>query len=267
LILTAGQGQYGAHRLADGKRVLSQPGLSPAIVASPVFGDNTIFAFGYGVDVNTASPFPQYLGQLDKNHDGQISPDEYRNIPDDPDHLMTDVMTAAANMMGSDDGIVTREKFDAWWRHAVGPTRLLAARLDCEPGAQEKPIRARELWRYDKSFVGVVPSPLLYDGVLYSIKNGGILTALDAATGRELKVGRVKGALGGYSASPVAAEGKVFLINEEGKVAVLRAGPDWDLLAVNDLGEGSFATPALSQGQIYVRTDEALYCFGPTSSR
>ena len=118
-----------------------------------------------------------------------------------------------------------------------------------------------------KGFVGVVPSPLLYDGVLYLIKNGGILTALDPATGRELKVGRVKGALGGYSASPVAADGKVFLVNEEGKVAVLKAGPDWDLLAVNDLGEGSFATPALSQGRIYVRTDEALYCFGPTGSR
>jgi len=113
----------------------------------------------------------------------------------------------------------------------------------------------------------VVPSPLLYDGVLYLIKNGGILTALDPATGRELKVGRVKGALGGYSASPVAADGKVFLVSEEGKIAVLKAGPDWDLLAVNDLGEGSFATPALSQGRIYVRTDEALYCFGPTGSR
>src|SRR6516225_6909587 len=194
LILTAGQGRYGAHRLADGKRAFSQPGLSPAIVASPVLGENTIFAFGYGSDA--ASPFPQYLAQLDRNHDGQISPEEYRNVSDDPDHLVRDVMTAAANIAGNGDGIVTREKFDAWWRHAVGPTRLLATRLDCEPGSvQEKQVRPRELWHYDKGFVGVVPSPLLYDGVLYLIKNGGILTALDPATGRELKVGRVKGAL------------------------------------------------------------------------
>ena len=266
LILTAGQGRYGAHRLADGKRVLSQPGLGSAIVASPVLGENTIFAFGYSGD--TASPFSQYLAQLDKNHDGQISPDEYRNIPDDADHLMRDVLTAAANFMGNGNGIVTREKFDAWWQHVPGPSRLLATRLDCEPGAaREKTVLPRELWRYDKSFVGVVASPLLYEGVLYLIKNGGILTALDPATGREVKVGRVKGALGGYSASPVAADGKVFLVNEEGKVAVLKAGPDWDLLAVNDLGEGSFATPALSQGRIYLRTDEALYCFGSIGSR
>jgi nitroimidazol reductase NimA-like FMN-containing flavoprotein (pyridoxamine 5'-phosphate oxidase superfamily) len=60
----------------------------------------------------------------------------------------------------------------------------------------------------------------------------------------------------------VAADGKIFILSEEGKLAVLKAGRDWDVLAVNDLGEGSFATPALSVGRIYVRTDEALYCFG-----
>lgn len=81
-----------------------------------------------------------------------------------------------------------------------------------------------------------------------------------------LKAGRVRGALGGYSASPVAAEGKLFIVSEEGKLVVLRAGRDWDVLAVNDLGEGSFATPALSAGKIYVRTDEALYCFGSSQS-
>jgi outer membrane protein assembly factor BamB len=75
------------------------------------------------------------------------------------------------------------------------------------------------------------------------------------------KTGRVRGALGGYSASPVAAEGRIFVLSEEGKLAVLRAGRDWEVLAVNDLGEGAFATPALAAGRIYVRTDEALYCF------
>ena len=262
LILTAGEGRYGAHLVADGKRVFTQPGLCPGMVASPVLGDDTIFAFGYGEAAE--SPFAEYLAQLDKNHDGQISPDEYATAPDDPHHLVTDVMTAAGKYMGNGDGIVTKEKFDAWWRHVAGPSRLLAVRLGCEPvEANEKAIRPHDLWQYDKrNFVAVVPSPLLYEGVLYFIKNGGILTTLNAATGQELKTARVAGALGGYSASPVAADGKIFLVNEEGKVAVLRAGGDWDVLAVNDLGEGSFATPALSQGRIYVRSDEALWCFG-----
>jgi outer membrane protein assembly factor BamB len=159
--------------------------------------------------------------------------------------------------MGNGDGIVTKDKWDAWVRHTSGPTGLLAVRLD-----REGP---RELWRYDKGFSGVIPSPLLYEGILYVVKNGGILTAFDPATGSVLKAGRVQGALGGYSASPVAADGKIFLISEDGKIAVLRPGRDWEVLAVNDLGEGAFATPALSAGRIYVRTDEALYCFGSSS--
>ena len=56
-------------------------------------------------------------------------------------------------------------------------------------------------------------------------------------------------------------KGKVWLPSEEGKVSVLRAGGEWEVLAVNDLGEGCYATPALAQGVIYLRTEEALYAF------
>jgi outer membrane protein assembly factor BamB len=257
LILTAGPGEYGAHRVADGKRVFSQPGLSPAMVASPVLDHDTIFAFGYGAD--SPSPFSRALSRLDKNHDGQLTPDEYENIPgDSADRQQAAVYIAIGKFMGNRDGIVTQDKWDAWGRHVGGPTGLLAVRLDTSGGA----VHPRELWRYDKGFAGVIPSPLLYDGVLYVVKNGGILTAFNPSTGEVLKTGRVRGALGGYSASPVAADGKIFLASEEGKLTVLKAGSDWDVLAVNDLGEGAFATPALSAGRIYVRTDEALYCFG-----
>ena len=76
-----------------------------------------------------------------------------------------------------------------------------------------------------------------------------------------IKAGCLQGAVGGYSASPVAAEGKVYLASEDGRVAVLRAGREWEILTVNDLGEGCFATPALSEGKIYLRSGETLYCF------
>jgi len=69
-------------------------------------------------------------------------------------------------------------------------------------------------------------------------------------------------AIEGYSASPVAADGKVYLTSEGGKITVLKAAGEWDVIAVNDLGEGAFATPALSGGKIFVRTDNTLYCFG-----
>ncbi len=76
-----------------------------------------------------------------------------------------------------------------------------------------------------------------------------------------LKQGRSPGALGEYYASPVAADGKVFLANTEGKITVLKAGKEWEVLAVNELGDEVNATPALSEGRLYVRTRGALYCF------
>ena len=94
------------------------------------------------------------------------------------------------------------------------------------------------------------------------VRDGGIITSLDAATGRLLKEGRTREALGEYYASPVAADGKVFLASSEGKITVLKASAEWEVLQVNDLADEVHATPALSEGRIYVRTRSALYCFG-----
>ena len=109
----------------------------------------------------------------------------------------------------------------------------------------------------------MVPSPILHNGILYVVKNGGILTSYDAKTGELGKAGRITGALGGYTASPVLAEGRLYLASEEGKISVVRPGlKDWEVMQVNDLADGFFATPALSSGRIYARSSEALYCFG-----
>jgi outer membrane protein assembly factor BamB len=113
-----------------------------------------------------------------------------------------------------------------------------------------------------------VPSALLYQGVLYLVKKGGIATTLDPETGVILKQGRLKDALDSYYASPVAADGKVFFVSEAGKVAVVRAGgKDWEVLSVNDLGEECYATPAIASGHIYIRTRSSLYSFGSGESK
>jgi outer membrane protein assembly factor BamB len=108
-----------------------------------------------------------------------------------------------------------------------------------------------------------VPSLLLYERVLYLVKKGGIATTLNPETGEILKQGRLKDALDSYYASPVAADGKVFFVSEAGKVAVVKAGgDDWEVLAVNDLGEECYATPAIAGSRIYIRTRSSLYAFG-----
>ena len=97
--------------------------------------------------------------------------------------------------------------------------------------------------------------------MLYTLKEGGILTSFDSKTGEILKQARLLGALGEYFSSPVASGGNIYAVSEEGKAAVVKAGGQWELLRVNDLKDGCRATPAIADGKLYVRTFGALYCF------
>jgi hypothetical protein len=119
---------------------------------------------------------------------------------------------------------------------------------------------ANIVWSYDKGLPNI-PSPLLLGGALFLLREGGILSSLDPATGAVIKQARVEGALGNYFASPVAADGKLYLASQEGKLAVLKAAAAWEVLKVNDLGEECWATPAIDGGAVFVRTQAALYCF------
>jgi len=115
------------------------------------------------------------------------------------------------------------------------------------------------LWRYRKALPNT-SSPVLYKGLIYFVRDG-IFTSLSPENGEPHKQARLAGAPGRYWSSPVAADGKIFVASEDGKVVVLRAVPDWEILAVNHLDEETFATPAIVDDRIYVRTRAALYCF------
>ena len=103
---------------------------------------------------------------------------------------------------------------------------------------------------------------LLYQGVLFMVNDSGILTSFDPATGNVIRQARLKAAIDKYFASPVGADGKVWLVSQDGTVSVVSAKGEWDVLAVNALGDEVFATPAIADGRLYVRTRSAVYCFG-----
>jgi outer membrane protein assembly factor BamB len=117
------------------------------------------------------------------------------------------------------------------------------------------------LWRYRKSLPNVA-SPLLYQSILYLVKDGGIVTTLDPASGEVLKQARLNGATDRYYSSPVGVDDKVYLFSQNGKAPVLQAGGQWEVLALNDLADECYATPAIAGSRLYVRTGRTLYCFG-----
>ncbi|MEO6221970.1 MAG: PQQ-binding-like beta-propeller repeat protein [Vicinamibacterales bacterium] len=190
------------------------------------------------------------LAQYDKDKDGRISMAELAPDKELGEHF--------GWIDTSDDKFITEAEWNVARTLGMGAGGAIALK----PGRAEGQLSDDALqWRFQKN-VPYIPAPLLYQGIFYMVKTGGIVTALDARTGALLKEGRATGAPGEYYASPVAADGKVYVLSQEGKIAVLKAGPQWEVLAVNDLGDEITATPALSNGRLYVRTRDAVYCFG-----
>jgi outer membrane protein assembly factor BamB len=106
-----------------------------------------------------------------------------------------------------------------------------------------------------------IPTPVIYKSQLYVLGNNGILTAYDVGTGQRVYQQRV-GAGGAFSASPVAADGKIYLSSEDGDVFVVKAGPTYELLATNPVGEVVMATPAISEGLIIIRGVKQVMAIG-----
>jgi outer membrane protein assembly factor BamB len=107
-----------------------------------------------------------------------------------------------------------------------------------------------------------MPTPLAYRGILYVLANNGVFDAYDPVTGDEIYRQRLPLVGSGYSASPVAADGKIYLSNEDGEMLVIEAGPEFHHIATNSMGETIMATPALSGGAIYVRAASTLFAIG-----
>ena len=105
-------------------------------------------------------------------------------------------------------------------------------------------------------------TPLIYGNELYCCRDNGILGCYDARTGKELYRERLASGRGGFSASAVAADGKVYITAEEGEIHVIKAGPTFERLTINDMGETCMATPAISKGVLYFRTRGAVVAIG-----
>jgi outer membrane protein assembly factor BamB len=125
-------------------------------------------------------------------------------------------------------------------------------------GARGDATDSHVVWKYDRG-VPTTPSPLVAGDEIYFVSDNGVATCLDARSGEVHWSERLGG---GFSASPVAAEGRVYFVNEAGVTYVVRAAVEFELLATNDLGEPSLASPAVDDGAIYLRTESHLWRIG-----
>jgi outer membrane protein assembly factor BamB len=252
-LIVPGALQVTSYYAGTGEKAWWVRGLSWQPKSLPVIDGDTIYVHAWegGGDAETPSETPTFtdtLAKRDSNHDGKLSESEFADDPKmQRGYYLLDL---------NNDGFVDEHEWDFYRARRAARNNLLAIRH----GGHGDLTGTNVIWSMQK-FLPNCPSPLIYQGVMYLVKDGGILTALDPKTGRILKQGRLAGALDTYYASPIGAADKVFLLSQQGKATVIRAGPDWEVLAVNDLEDDTFATPAIFDNNLYLRTRGMLYCF------
>jgi len=254
--------QLSAYSVADGKRVWWVRGLACEMKSIASHDDEYLYINGWGFPQNQPGQqvptisFEEGLAAYDKDKDRMITKTEISGAGGTT--KMDKLLVAAfeAFDMNRDEKLNDKD-WEVFRAMMASENGLLAIKMGGEGDQTAKAIR----WRYTKP-VPQVPSTLLYQSVLYMINDSGILISFDPATGNVIKQGRLHGAIDKYFSSPVAADDKVFLIGQGGQVSVLKAGGDWQVLAVNELDDECYATPAIADGRIYIRTRSALYAFG-----
>ena len=138
------------------------------------------------------------------------------------------------------------------------PTRVRPLQV-FRAGGRGDVTQSHRVWSFQNG--PDVPTPVTDGKYFYSVNDRGIVWCLDAKTGQEIW-GSKRIKPGTYSASPVLADGKIYVTNEDGLTTVLKAGPTFEVLAENNLNDYCLSSPAISDGQIFIRTTQFLYCIG-----
>lgn len=248
-ILVFGSHALEAYALETGHRLWWVTGVGYAPKGVPVLGPELVYVSAPGGDAPVFPPFDEGLKAFDANGDGRVQYVEARSDPEAREHF--------GWMDANGDSVIDRAEYDHIREAGAAGHGLTAIR----PGGAGDVTATQVSWRVKKGYPNVA-APIVYGNVLYMVRTGGIITSLDARTGEALKTARSESAMEEYYASPVAADDKVFFISESGKVTVLKAGRQWEILSVNDLDEQVWATPAIANGTIYIRTRHAVYAFG-----
>ncbi len=260
-----------AFDIATGERIWVAKCATTATSTPVLAGDEVLVAAWNKLGEPELRPefptFQQLIQEHDQNGDGSISRDELPTLwifhrPEGAEAPQN----GATVRFGSVDANKNKQISEQEWTQHVRRLEsfrkgyqthgILAIPINCEGLVNPDQVRTLET-------VGIpeVPSPLCDGKYVYFVKNGGVLTCLELKTGKRVYRTRTRGR-GTHYASPLIADGKIFTIAGDGRISVLTLGPDPKILATNDMQDSVYATPAIVDGIVYVRTHSTLYAFG-----
>ena len=244
-----------AYDAASGERVWWVGGLPAEMKSVPVLLGDTLWIHGYAMPFNdpgnqiSVPIFADARKAMDADGDGKIATAELADERLREVFLYFDLVP---------DGALDEPEWEMLRLSLAAANAALAVRVG---GTGDRSAEA-VLWHQHKG-IPQLPSPLVQDGLYYMLADqGGLVTVFDAASGEQLAKDRLLQGLDAYYASPVAGDGKVYVLSESGMLNVLESGKDLEVLHSANFAEPCYATPALEDGRLWLRTHGHLYCFG-----
>ncbi len=251
-LLVAGALRLTAYNPTDGQPLWWVNGLARIVIPTPVPSGPLIYMASWspggdsGKRISLVS-WDAALAKWDANHDGKLSKSEI------DDH---EVLDRFYRMDLDQDGLLDQHE---WERHAEVFRRAQNAILAIKPSGGGELSEQAVVWKHSRG-APYVATPVLDHGILWIVKEGGLVTKLDATSGELLQEERVPG-FGNYFASPVAGDGHVYFASEAGTVSIVASQREWRVISSHDFHEKIYATPVLHRDRLYLRTERALYCF------
>ncbi len=253
-LLVAGSRELAGYDPSDGKRLWWIGGLARIVIPTPVPSSDRVYmgSFTPGGDSMLTirmEPWEEALRERDRNNDGKLTKDEVT------DKIMNDRFFPIDL---DQNGELIQEE---WERYAEifrrSQNGVLAIKPSAAGGEQSEDA---VIWS-DVRSAPYVATPLLDRGILWVVRDGGIVTKFSAGEGTVLQRKRLTNP-GYYYSSPVSADGKVYVASRQGVVTIFANDPDWNIISAHDFEELIYATPLVSDGYLFIRTEKALYCFG-----
>lgn len=249
-IVIAGSGKLKGYDPVTGQERWTCNTLPRTVMTSPVVKDDLIYISvqSYGDESRTLKF--ALLEWLDTNQDGKLAKAEV------PKEFIPRFEVSDKNK----DQYLADAELDTGFQSpdnlVGGGTTIQAVR----GGGTGDVSKTHLVWNLKNRAPSNLCSPLVFGDQLFVVKKGGISSSFDAVSGKtHWELARIKN-IGDYYASPIAADGKIFVTGENGFIVVLKPGPKLEILAKNDMGESTIATPAIADGRIFVRTRNHLYC-------
>jgi outer membrane protein assembly factor BamB len=279
-LVVLGNGRVCGYEPATGAEEWYVAGFAREPVSVPVAGDGQLYVSvsmqgGRGDLKLDPEPFWQALLHFDRDGDGRIGRDEITKdftlpfrpelppehpgfglpLPEDPVKRREGQKRIFDRLDKNHDGLLTKEEYVADLTVGFGQPNLSAIR----PGGTGDLTESNVSWRL-RNGIPEIPSPLFHSGRLYLLRDGGVLSCVNAANGEVIYRERL-GASGQYSASPVAANGHLYLVSAKGVLSVVKCGDKFEVVHQAALSAPVFATPAVDHNSLYVRADDGLSCF------